>query len=360
MEQSLFLQWVVKYFPGVVVRIVEKLNDSKNPMVYWHRRMLKKQFSVSGKWESVIANNSMVAADVVAMDSPLPLKKRASMSKASGDIAKMGMELTLNEQQLTDLDTMVAQGATDQQVLSKIFEDTPKVIGGIWERNEMMFLQGLSTGITLVSDAENVGTGVRMDFGYLAKNRKNVTTLWSNIASTPLTDIKKVTDEAALDGNAIKLVLMDRTTFNKMCATTQVKEKYAFNVGFVGANIQAPNMEQINRMFLADHGFQIELVERSVRVEKNGTRTTVTPWATGAVVFLSQEEVGILVYARLAEQNRPVAGVNYQLVDDFILVSKFATNRPSLKEFTTSQARVVPVINNVDEIYHLDTVVVQA
>lgn len=358
MEQSLFIQWVNKYFPGIVVRVVEKLNDTKNPLPYWHRRMLRKNFSVSGKWESVVAEHALVAADIVAMDSSLPLKKRDSLSKASGDIPKMGMELTLNERQLTDLDTMIAQNAEQKQILAKIFEDTPKVIGGVWERCEAMFLQGLSTGITLVTDSSNVGTGVRLDFGYLAANKFNCEVLWSNTASKPLDDIKKVLDKAREDGNVIRIVLMDRVTFNRMVATTQVKEKYAFALGFVGTNIQSPNLAQANQMLSAEYGFQIELVERSVKTEKNGVRSNHTPWAAGAVVFLTQEQIGDLVWARLAEMNHPVENVSYQTVDDFILVSKFRTNRPSLKEFTTSQARVVPVINNVDEIYHLDTTVI--
>ena len=62
---------------------------------------------------------------------------------------------------------------------------------------------------------------------------------------------------------------------------------------------------------------------------------------------------------RLAEQDSPVAGVAYQTVEDFILVSKFRLNRPSLAEITNSQSRVVPVIDGVEDIYLLDTTVTQ-
>src|ERR1700712_4812414 len=167
MEQSLFIQWVAKYFPAITVRVIETLNDTKNPLTYLHRTMLRKDFSVSGKWDAISAANTLVMADVVAMDSSLPLKKRDSISKASGDIPKMGMELKLNEKQLTDLDTLIAQGGTDQQILAKLFADTPRVIGGIYERNEAIFLEGLLTGIALVDDSENVGTGIRVNYGYL-------------------------------------------------------------------------------------------------------------------------------------------------------------------------------------------------
>lgn len=362
MEQSVFLKWIQKYFPGITLRVVETLNDTKNPLPYLHRRFLRKDFSVDGTWRALSIANTRVAADFVAMDSSLPLKKRDSIGKVSGDIAKSGMEMKLNEKQLTDLDTLIAQGGTDQQILARLFQDTPKVIAGIWERMEMAFLQGLSTGITLVTDDENVGTGIRMDFGYYSENKFGVAALWATNPTTakPFDDIQKVLDKASLDGNAITRVLAGRNTINAIAATNQAKEFYAFRMGFVGQAIPTPDFDQLNTMTLARYGFVFEIVDRSVRVEKDGNTQVIKPWADGAMVFLANEQVGSLVYARLAEQNHPVSGVEYQLVDDMILVSKFRTNRPSLGEWTNSQARVVPVIGNVDQIYLMDSKTVVA
>lgn len=362
MEQSLFLQWVNKFFPGITVRVVETLNDSKNPITYLHRRMLRKDFSVTGKWETINSNNSLVMADVVAMDSSLPLKMRDSLSKASGDIPKMGMELKLNERQLTDLDTLVATGGTDAQIVSKLFQDTPKVIGGIYERNEAMFLEGLSSGVTLVEDTENVGTGVRVDYGYLPANKFGVTVLWNGNPTTakPDTDIKRVLAKVKGDGNVITKVMLDSYALDALLATDQLKEFYAFKAGFVGTKIPALDLAQANTVTSARYGFTMELVDRTCKYEKNGTQTAVKPWAEGAVVFLTNDQVGNQVWAKLAEMNHPVQNVTYNTVDDFILVSKYRTNKPSLGEWTSSQARVVPVINNVNQIYTLDSKTVQA
>lgn len=360
MEQSLFIKWVSKFFPGITLKVVETLNDTKNPLTYLHRTLLKKDYSVTGKWESINAANSMVMADVVAMDSSLPLKKRDSISKANGDIPKMGMELKLNEKQLTDLDTLVAQGGTDAQILAKLFADTPKAIGGIYERMEEMFLQGLSSGVTLVEDTENVGTGIRLDYGYAAGNKFGVTKVWTDVTATPFDDIQRLLTKANADGNAPSVVYMDQTTFNNMAATTQAKQLFAFNSGFDGSNIPSPSLPQLNTFASDRYNFSIVIINRSVRYEKNGVQTVKKPWTTGAVVFTQGGILGSITYARLAEQNHPVGNVTYQTVDDFILVSKYRQNRPSLGEFTSSQARVVPVISNVDQIYLIDSTTVQA
>lgn len=361
MEQSLFFQLVARYFPGITLRVVEMLNDSKATPMYYHKRMLRMEYSTNGKWESINAANTLVMADVVAMDSPLPLKKRDSISKASGDIPKMGMELKLNEKQLTELDVLSAMPGTTEQLLAKLFADTPKVIGGVYERNEKMFLEGLSSGVTLVEDTENVGTGIRLDYGYLTANKFGVTVLWSDAANAkPFDDIQRVLNKANMDGNTITTVKLDRTAFNNMAATTQAKQLFAFSQGYVGSNIPAPSLSQLNTFVSDRYGFTFEIIDRSVRYEKNGVQTAMKPWKDGAVIFLTADQVGSLTWARLAEMNHPVANVSYQTADQYILVSKYRQNQPSLTEVTSSQARAVPVIINVDQIYSLDSKTVQA
>ncbi|QDK80837.1 hypothetical protein EXU85_20380 [Spirosoma sp. KCTC 42546] len=360
METSLFLQWVAKYLPGITIRIVETLNGTNNPLTYLHRSMLREDLSVTGKWEAINTANTAIMADVVAMDSSLPLKKRDSISKANGDIPKLGMKLQLNERQLTDLDTLVATGASDQQIVAKLFADTPKVITGVYERCEEMFLRGLSTGVTLIEDTENVGTGIRIDYGYASANKFGVAVLWSSASTaTPFDDIQRILDKASADGNTITVCMLDRSAFNNLVNTTQAKQLFAFSQSFVGSAIPAPSLSQMNSFVSDRYGFTFQIVERSVRYEKNGTQTAVKPWATGAAVFLTSTQVGTLVYAKLAEEGHPVTNVTYQKAGNFILVSKYRKNDP-LAEFTSSQARVVPVISNVDQIYLLDSTTVQS
>ena len=60
-----------------------------------------------------------------------------------------------------------------------------------------------------------------------------------------------------------------------------------------------------------------------------------------------------MVWGTLAEVTNPVAGVIYSTVDEYKLISKYSKNDP-LQEFTSGQALVLPVIENVDQIYSLD------
>lgn len=367
MQESLFIQEIEKWFPGIVLNVVERLNDTERPNPYYHRRMLTKQYSHTGKWESLSANYSIVAADVVAMDSQIPLKKRDSMGSASGDIPKMGLKLMLNENQLTKLHTLrgnIALGSnaeqSQRQIINTIFEDTPRVIQGVWERNEKIFLEALSTGICIVDDDENTGVGIRVDFGYKDENKFGVTALWSDSSNAkPLNDIDVVVEKAREKGHTITSVKLDRVTARAMLNTAQVKQAYGFFVGFNGDNnnLQAPALDRWNQYMAAEYGFTFEIIERSVVTEKNGIRTSHKPWSEGKVIFLTSDNVGDLVYSFVAEMLSPDKSVTYQVADDMVLVSKYRKNDP-LTEFTSSQARVLPVLANVDSIYQLDAKVV--
>ena len=150
---------------------------------------------------------------------------------------------------------------------------------------------------------------------------------------------------------------MDSTAFNNMVKTTQFKEEYNFNIGYTGSILRTPSLSKVNEIVLDKYQFSIRLIDRSTVFERNGQRTTYKPWADGAVCCLTSEEVGSLVYANLAEMKSPVNGVSYETIDDFVLMSMWRSNRP-LSEYTSSQARVLPVISA--PVYLLDTKTPQA
>lgn len=355
MEKSLFPQWVDKYFKIIAQKVVEKLNGGKLPLPYYHRTMLRKEFSATLKWGSLSVNGNVVSADVVAMDSSLPLKKRDSLKKADGDIPKIGMKLSLNESTMNELNILLATGGADAEIIRKLFADSDKCISGIWERLEFMFLQGLSTGVILITDEDTPGTAIRVNFGHPDANKYGVTKPWSDATAKPIDDIEHVVSEARINGDVVRYILMDRNTFNLFKANAQVKEQYAFYLGYTGSNVPAvPSIEKANEFLTANQGVEIMVIDRPVQVEKDGKRKSVNPWEAGAVVFLTDMMVGTLTYGKLAEETFQDKSVNYQKVDDFILVSKYHKNDP-IKEFTSAQALAVPVINNVDSIYIMNT-----
>ena len=86
MNPSLFIEYIDKYFRLVIGKITEKINGKKTEEQLLHKTMLTEEYSADLTWGSTELNTSVVAADVVAMDSSLPLKKREEMlEEVAGD-----------------------------------------------------------------------------------------------------------------------------------------------------------------------------------------------------------------------------------------------------------------------------------
>ncbi|MDR1197536.1 MAG: major capsid protein [Prevotellaceae bacterium] len=355
MNQTLFVEFVKKWFGILSKKVVEKTNDSKSALTYLFKTMLSPELSPDMKWDSVNISKSVVAADVVSMDSPLPLKKRDRIVVAQGEIPKLGMKMSKSEKLLSDIQVLKARGATEAQIVEKIFEDVPRVISGIHERIEYMFLQALSTGMTLVPDAENVGAGIRVTFGYKDSNKFGVVKKWGNTGYEPLSDVARVISKAAEDGNVITTIALDRHQYNLIRRSDEAKTLYAASIGnFTGNALAIPTPSTFDALVADEYKVKFLVIDRAVRIEKDGNQQSVYPFAKDTLVLLTSEKVGKLQYGILVEETSPVAGVEYQKVDGYILVSKYSKNDP-LREFTSSQAIVLPVIENADTTYLINT-----
>lgn len=356
MEKSLYAQYAEKYFPQLVTSIVERINgENRTTLPYLYQSLLEPAFSADGRWASILAEYTRVAADVVALDSELPLKSRDIIEHAQGDIPKLGLKLYLTEKQMKDIDAMIAQNMPTERILQNIFNDVPRVIEAVYERIEDIFLSELSSGVG-VSERNN-GTGVRIDMNYKADHQFNAATTWTGnlTTSTPLDDIQAVFDKALEDNNVITDMWADDKWLRGFYQSTQVRGQYAFNMGVSTASGNVPilDLDKAAQVIATKWGVTLHRVARKIKTEINGVKQSHSPWADGVCAFTCDPILGSLVWTNVAEDTRRVNGVEYQNADEFILVSKYSTNDP-LREFTASQAMAVPVLNNVDRIYTLD------
>lgn len=353
MKESLFVKYT-SWLSAIILGVVTKINGGKTELSYLHKSMLTEELSIDLKWSTLTVNSTIVAADIVAMDSPLPLKKRDAIGTANGEITKLGMKKKLTEKQLSDIDTLVAKKVENKVIIEKIFNDAVSCTMGIYEKMEYVFLKALSTGIALIEDTENVGTGVRIDYGYLDANKFGVVKAWSDTASKPLDDITRVLKEARAKGVSLRFMMMDQSTFDNMAANDQVRQYFAFSQNFVGGSIPVPDQEQVNMMLQKRYKLTIVIVDRTIITERDGTRTVQTPWAKNKVIFLETQKVGRLIYGILAEETRQSKSATYAKAGSYILLKKWSEEEP-FSEHTSSQALALPVIDAVDSIYLLDS-----
>ncbi len=358
MEQSLYSEYVRGFFPTLVTSVVEKLNDkSSQTLPYLYKDLLTPEFTADSRWASILARYNRVSADVVALDTELPVKSRDTIETVSGDIPKIGMKMYLTEKQMKDVAAMIATSRPTAQIVDKIFTDLPRVIEGVYETIEGIFLSELSTGVGVAPRSN--GTGVRVDMKFYDENKFGVKALWTDTSVSALDDLQKIFDKALDDDNVITDMYADDEFLKAFYANEQVRQQFAFNQGFVGDKIPVLDLEKAQEVVRRKWGVELHRVARKIRTELNGVRQSGESWAKGTAAFTCDKRLGSLVWTDLVESTRPVPNVTYQTADDFILVSKYALTDP-WREFTASQAMVVPVLNNVDRIYLLDSKTIQA
>lgn len=355
MVQSQFVEYIRKIFPRLqnVVDTVNGKRNGDNKRTYLHKSMLRKVYSADQKWSNAAVNTTYVAADMVSMNSPLPIKSRDAIAHANGSLPKIGMKKIMFESDINTVNIMKAQGAEWTNIANKLTSDPIACSVGIDEQNEANFLTGLSNGIVAVEDENNTGTALRINFGYLPENCFGVETQ----NELTLDDIKRVLAYADNNGDTIITICIALSTYNKLRQTQGAKELVANYRGQTfdsNTKLPVPTASLFDEAFADNNnGVAFLKIDRSIISEKNGKRKPYKPWNQNKLIFLTTEEVGALVWGTLAEKTNPVKDVVYSTVDEYKLISRYRTTEP-FTETTSGQALVLSVIENVDQIYSLD------
>lgn len=359
--ESLFIKYVSALFP-VLQTLIEKVNGKRaDQMTYLHKdtSILRRVYSPDNKWEADTVDISHVAADYVAIDSPLPLKARDTLIKASGKLPKVGIKKTLKESEINALNVMEAQGGQAAEIRRRLAQDPVACSVGIDERNEYAFLYGLSNGFVAVKDEDTPDALLRLKFAYKDSHKFGVADTTEGLT---VDDLKRAIEKADADGNSIIQFWIAKSAYDALRRTRGAKELVATYNGqtyTAGTDLPVPISSRFNEAFEDETGVTFRVINRSVVEEKNGKKKSVKPWNANMVIGVCNTMLGALVYGRLAEQTNPVEGVQYQTIDTYKLISQFSKTDP-LREHTTGQAYVLPVIEDPDSIYQIDVTEGQA
>lgn len=351
---SVFKDFIKKYFNKVAKKYYDLISGTTEEPKYIHDKALTPEYSVDMTYSSISGSFSRVTADVVAYDSPVALKSRGSIKTASGEIPKLGLKFVLNEKQMNSLHIMSKFPDRIKELIRKIFEDTKACILGIKESVEEAFLIGLSSGLTIIADQTNVGTGIRINYNIPESNQFGASIKWSDPEATPIDDIRRIRKRARNNGKIINTIWMDESTFYNLTNNKQVKEMWAFSLNFIGDKIPTLDDDQLKSYLKSKLKLNVIVIDRTFNKEKDGKITVTNGWTPNMVVFTNGIKVGSLVYGTLAEENFPTNGVSYSKPNDYILISKSGTTDP-VSEKTAGQAIVIPVLQNVDSIFYLNS-----
>lgn len=360
MNVSLFSKYVDRFFPKLS-NLIEKINGKRNnKLKYYHKdtSILRKVYAPDNKWETGAVNTTHVAADFVALNSELPIKDRATLAVAHGKLPKIGMKKVLQESDINTLNVMQAQGGNAEQIAQKLAQDPVACNVGIDELNEFAFLSGLSNGYVGVPDEETPGNLLRLNFNYLPSHKYGI----ASADGITIDDIRNVFTAANGNGDTIIKLWMAKSKFDELKKTRSGKEIVANYNGQVftdSTNLAIPTATKFKEAFSDEFSADIEVVDRTVMMQKDGVTKPVKPFNENNIIFVCSEQLGAFVYGRLAEQTNPVAGVKYTTIEGYKLISKYSFTDP-LQEVSAGQSFSAPIIEVADQVYMLDCTDVQS
>jgi hypothetical protein len=325
---------------------------------YWPQ-LFPLKYTTQLTWESLQGSGgNPVMADVIEYNSSAPLKSRRVVTKTTGDIPKIAIKRQMDEKDMNDYNILKALSTGDANrsaLLDLVFNDIDFCFTGVMARTEYLAMQALSYGSISLTTSNNNGivTEVACDFGIPTGNKTASALQWSQASgATPLTDIKKVCDNAAASGYPLSYMLMDRTALGELVANTEVQNQYALSLLLDDSRKYSPTLVELNNLLKSRLLPEIILVDSNVRFENElHAITNVAAWKTGYVTFIDSLQVGNILHGPIAEESsEAVSKKAIQVKKDHVLLSKWSELEP-FGEFTKGQANAFPRFTNVDGIF---------
>lgn len=350
MKASLFLEQIANVFKPFVDKITEVDKDDRQPLF---KTLLTEEESITGDWNETVVSGNIVASDIVALGSPLPLAQRPSLGLVSGKIPKIGKKTRLDERNLKAIQYLIATGRNKNEVRSKILDDTARLIKGQDMRLENMFYQMLSTGIMQTGESETEGTAVRVSFKH-EENELEPSKPWASADATPISDLDVLFEKIADERKAVGVLYVSKAVIDKIRASKEGKALVRDYLGLASnSSLPSPSRKNMIAALEDEYSVAVQVVDGKFLVSNTaGTTQKVGGFSDDYVVAAPAGKLGRVVYTRTPEEDFPVEGVTYAKAGRYNLVSKFGSTDP-VEEYTAIQAMAIPVLDASRDIFRL-------
>lgn len=329
----------------------------------WPNYLVDK-FTLDLDWRAIlgVVENSP-AASVIDFSSGKPVSVRPTASKLSGELATLGNKFQMSKREVREFyelqDRVGSLGITPADLIKFLYPDLQRATIGPHKTIDRLFLEAISTSQMTLTASNNPKGAIwnsALDWGITSTF---CSILWATAASAvPLVDIKLVMDTWIAKGVKFNLMKMSSATFNLMVATTSFKAAFGFDI-----TAGDKKMTDINQVFIGVNNVNvflsaiglptIEIIDTPINIEaKDGTYSTVTPFADGRVSFSLDNNYGEMFRTYSNEERSPIAGRSYAKSQN-VLISKYQDGDGN--EFTQSEFIAIPVINKANSLAILKT-----
>lgn len=353
---------------GLVERDMQGVINSYDLKPYYYPTLFPLKQNYTLTWKALEAQTGLkIAADLVARGVSIDKKTREALNRIQGDIPKIAIKRTMNDEELDDYDVMVAMTSQnpDLRALVEVWaKDTEYCWTGVAARLEWMALQQISLGkITLTKD-NNVSVLSEYDVDYEIPAEQKLgyqtgSTSWDNVSAKPISkDFKNIVKAARAKGIHLKFAFMNVDTFAKFADTEEVQKKCASFAANALDLQDTPDLDTVNKAMkkLAYlYGLQIVVIDQDITLElADGSRPySGNPFADDVVMFSETKQLGY-TYWKTPADSKLQGTAAIKAMNGHTLIKKFANEEP-VEEVTMGVANAFPAWLSSSRTYLLDT-----
>lgn len=291
---------------GITERDMQAVINTYDLKPYYYPTLFPLKENYTLTWKALEAQVGLkIAGDLVARGASINKKTREAIARIQGDIPKVAIKRTKDENELNEYDIMVAMTSANPDLRALVeawAEDTQYCWDGVAARLEWIALQSISLGkVTLTNDNNNsVITEYDVDYQIDATQKVGFQTgsaAWNTTGAKPFSkDFKAIVAKAKKKGISLKYAFMNLDTFALMVQTEEVTKLCASFAANALNIAQTPSLEQVNAAMkgLAYlRGLQVVVIDQDITIEKDdGSRITGNPFADNVVMFSESKVLG--------------------------------------------------------------------
>lgn len=314
---------------------------------------LKENYTLS--WKALETQVGLrIAADLVARGASIDKKTRDAIARIQGDIPKIAIKRTKDENELNEYEIMVAMTSTNPDLRALVeawAEDTQYCWDGVAARLEWLALQSVSLGRIKLTNENNSSVLSEFDADYKLEDWQKVgfqtgSASWATSASAkPISkDFKAIVKKAKTKGISLRFAFMSLDTFATFAETEEVIKMCASFASNALNISQTPSIEQVNNTLKTIpylKGLQIVVIDQDITIElPNGERKSGNPFTENVVMFSESKVLGATYWKKPADLNLK-GSVAIKAMNGHTLIKKYSNEEP-IEEVTVGIANAFP------------------
>ena len=341
---------------GITEKDMQAVINTYDLKPYYYPTLFPLKENYTLTWKALEAQVGLkIAGDLVARGASINKKTREAIARIQGDIPKVAIKRTKDENELNEYDIMVAMTSANPDLRALVeawAEDTQYCWDGVAARLEWIALQSISLGkVTLTNDNNNsVITEYDVDYQIDATQKVGFQKPFSK-------DFKAIVAKAKKKGISLKYAFMNLDTFALMVQTEEVTKLCASFAANALNIAQTPSLEQVNAAMkgLAYlRGLQVVVIDQDITIEKDdGSRITGNPFADNVVMFSESKVLGSTYWKKPADMNLK-GSVAIKAMNGHTCVKKYSTEEP-IEEVTVGIANAFPAWLSSGRSFLMDT-----